>query len=129
MYLSSSLLGRLTNARARSCRVQTSEKRRLPLYKFDREGYKRSNVCRLDSHLLRVQTSGRMEAPLQVIELVKTGLPSLRRLMKLRKPYDYKKENWQASILIFYHIQPNRFIYGNNPFPLPTYAGLMNCPF
>ena len=97
---------RLTNARARSCRVQTSEKRRLPLYKFDREGYKRSNVCRLDSHLLRVQTSGRMEAPLQVIELVKTGLPSLRRLMKLRKPYDYKKENWQAYILIFYHVQP-----------------------
>ena len=97
---------RLTNARARSCRVQTSEKRRLPLYTFDREGYKRSNVCRLDSHLLRVQTSGRMEAPLQVIELVKTGLPSLRRLMKLRKPYDYKKENWQAYILIFYHVQP-----------------------
>ena len=87
---------RLTNARARSCRVRTSEKRRLPLYTFDRKGYKRLNVCRLDSHLLRVQTSGRNEAPLQVIELVKTGLRSLRRLMKLRKPYDYKKENWQA---------------------------------
>ena len=84
------IISRLTNARARSWHVWTSEKGRLPLCAVDREGSKRPNFCRLDSNLSDVRARRRWEAPLQAIELVKTGLTSLRRLRKLRKAYDYK---------------------------------------